>query len=154
MAYIRETILAAMATSAAGITIANGYESTVYAVTRYPTEQEDDVVAQHYILGTPFLFLFDGDPEDVDGMQKDDNAMWVLRPKLRGIIGSNVTNPSTVLNSLIGDVKKWIAANRDSWHASVESTYVRQITILASLTKPHAGFDASLEVRYETTATY
>ena len=55
------------------------------------------------------------------------------------------------MNSLIGDVKKWVKANRTAWHANVTNTRVTLITIAADLVKPHSGFDVSLEVRYETT---
>ena len=150
MAYVRELILTDIASRAAGITIANGYLSDVSQVLRYPTEQDGDVVAQHFEEGTPLLFLFDGDPEDCEE-EKDEWALWVLRPKLRGLIPSNAVNPSTVLNNLIGDVKRFVKLYRTDWHAQVIETRVTQISILPDLTKPHAGFDASLELRYETT---
>lgn len=152
MAYARETILAAMATSAAGITVANGYEKTISQVVRYPVEQEPEVEDTHFAAGAPLLFLFDGDPEETDD-EKDDVALWTLRPRIRVLMASTATAPSTAMNSSIGDIKKWIKSNRTSWHTSVVWSRVLSVSVLTGKTKPHAGFDVLAEVKYQTTAS-
>lgn len=152
MAYLRETILAEMAESLADVTTANGYETDIDQVVRYPTEQDADVVAYHFEQGTPLAFLLDGEPETVED-EKDQWAVWTLRPIVRVYMPSTVTSPSTELNSAIGDVKKWVKSNRTAWHERVINTRVTQISVLSELTKPHAGFDAFIEVKYETTDT-
>ena len=130
------------------ITVANGYEnavgSRVHSLSAVPPL---DVLGVMFKAGAPLILIV---PGGMPPLSSKGEIEWDMGVEIRGVCASGAT-PVDAYWSLVGDCIKWIHTKRTEWHSSVVDTTILSVVPWGELTKPHAGFVMSINIRYCTT---